>query len=956
MSTNGVNFDVSLLSTNQQKKLQKATTEQEKINIFKQELGDTKLSKEENTSLQTKYGLTAEGIKQIKKMPGGEAFLNQLAYAHLETAGDNATFKGAEKLGEADVKTKLATFLVDANGLKTLDDISKIPAATLTEVGLIADDLTKVLTPRLQQEAGMVAAEFPANAAAGETAAKKVNIIPVQAEDGTKSIKVFNDTTAVSADNPDETLTFDAETGRYIRAPKEEGGASTYFALKETKDEAGNVTSRQLVDETVAVNQTKGQIEQLSGQFTSVEFAAFADEIAGKTDAETAQILQGKLQEKQNGIITGLREQAAQLGATVPEDLGEGFEAQQAALNGIIQKQTTINRNRAAFTPEQGKRVITGATVDESTSKQRLRAAKQWDTNIAVSQKAEFDPETGFPNRISISLGVSYGYQGGTKEERLTLRYDAKDGVYRDPQRLREFTPVVGDDGKVTLTVKADDGRIKQTVDQGKAIAAQMQAEHNAFVATHGAEGAQGLNGSTVAWYNMKGAYAADRQKVAYEGIAANVDTSEIAGYGEMTPAQQREAVVNTYIAAHNTANPDSAITVPTDEAGKAALAGQIATAETELNGMHDYGKVYASTGDTNLDAIMLHRAQVRKSYIEQQNEVFTTVPDGGQSPQAKLQAATTVASDSVKKDGDGNPEVLYDPATGREQTVEMTAGGNITVAMDENGAPTSFARGDVSIDAQGNVTIGDANFEPVGAVYEALYGADATGPKGLADVIPTIEAGVGEDFKFAPATEEQLAASNAEVATRAQAAIAAGYPLTADDAGDVAKLLEAEQNIATNNAKYADVKDGIAASTTILAKAVETGVATDATTGVKQVSHLEDERQRIDLADGSRIYVTFNDSNQISRISTLNAESQDGYCELTVYNSDVVYNPEEADGQNDENNNRIIMRYGNAQSIITLEQAIAYVNALATANGFKIQTKAEAEEEERQRQAQSQQ
>lgn len=938
MSTNGVNFDKSLLTASQKTKFEKAKTDAEKVAIFQEGFKNEKLSKQEKDSLREK-GITEAGINLLKKMEGGEAFLNTLAYAHLETDGDKPTFKGAEKLGDEALKQQIANFLITANKVANLDDIKKIPAATLQELGLTAEDLTQIIIPKLQQGANMVSAEFPANPAAGVNTATKVNIVV----DDKKEIKVFNDTTAVTADNPTETLTFDPETDRYVRPAKDESGTNTYFALKEVTDENNNVVSRQLVDETGTVNQIKADIEGLSNQFTADEFAAFADELSGKTDAETKEMLQGKLQEKQQGQVDSLKAQLKETyGIEVAADDAEladkSLEEQINILNARVGAQQNKKQARDAFTTKGAK-----ATIDEGTSKQRILAKQNWQGNIVVPKNATFDETTGLPSKVYVQLPDNYGFtpaegQAPSRQFMSLKCTDAAKGQYTDARGLRTFTVEVNNEGKITFKENIDEGhdeRIARVVAQDGAIEAQLAAEHEALVKAVGGEDAEVANTSSLPW--NKRTAARDAAYVA--ALESGLGDTRPEGYNAetMTVTQRRDALEAQYVETKS-------LTREGDTA--ASVKQEIIELENGLEARHDYNNKFAPTGRANGDLIMRSAAETRKAAIDAQDARFIEVPEGGQSPQQRLQAAITVDASHVKKDDEDNIEVLYGNE-GNTQYVEMLQGGNIIVGFDGENNASYFERGDVVInDTIVKVGSGeDSTYEPLGIVYETLHGTEATGPKGIKEILPSIEANIGGDFKFAPATEAQLEASNAELATRAAAVTEANYPLSAADALDVGKVLKAEQDIVINNANYVAVKDGIATSVETLSTASTVGIATDEA-GAKKVEYLNDRRQMITLLNGDEIYITFGADDEIETISTAESNGKDGFTELGIWDSSVFYNPDEEDGQNDANNNKDIKRYGAAKDLITLQQAIGYVNALAQANGFEIKLKKDEEGE----------
>ena len=855
--TNGVNFDVSLLNASQQKKLAKATTEQEKIDIFKKELGNTELTKQEQTSLQTKYDLTEEGIKQIKKMPGGEAFLNQLAYAHLETEGDNATFKGAEKLGEADVKTKLATFLVDANGLKTLDDISKIPAATLTEVGLTADHLTKVLTPRLQQEAGMVKAEFPANPP-HQPEKKEVRI--VQAEvDGAKSIKVFNDTAAVDPNAPDETLTFDAdETGRYVRAPKEEGGAPTYFALRETKDDAGNVTSRQLVDETALVNQTIADVNTLlDNELLAEDMDTIARECADKTIDEKKTYLEGKLQEKQQGAVDGLKAQlkdtyGIEVAADDAELQGKSLEEQIGILNGRVEAQRNKKEAIDAFTAKGAK-----ATIDEGNSKQRLLAKQNWEGRVVVAKGATFDDATGLPSKVYVQLPNNYGFTpaegAAPRAQYMGLKcVDAANGLYTDARGLRTFTVEVAEGGKITFKENIDEGhdqRIAAQMRKDQAAAAAADAQHQMLVEAVG--GTEVADVSSIPWYERNAA----RESTYVAALETALGTVRPENYNAetMTVTQRRDALEAQYVTTKQ---------VPqlTDKSD-AQVAEAITGLETELDGMHDYRNTFAPTGRRNADLIVHQAATDRKAEIVEQNTRFSAAVNGTTDNATLTTALEGLKPENVVKDGDA-AKVTYSP-DGRTQTIDMT-GDDVVVRHNTEGNATGVEIGsNISFTADGRtnkVKIGENTYELVGNAYMVAFGADATGAKNIGDVAAQVATRTEVPVGVSQAEQHvKYRADEADYNQRKEALAAQGVTITAAYDGQqttVDALVAKENEVKTNNEALTPVQQQVDA-----AKAAVTNIPAG-TAAAEQKSGDTVTGYTIKLADDSQIAVTGTGSN----------------------------------------------------------------------------------------------
>ena len=415
--------------------------------------------------------------------------------------------------------------------------------------------------------------------------------------------------------------------------------------------------------------------------------------------------------------------------------------------------------------------------------------------------------------------------------------------------------------------------------------------------------------------------------------ITSQVDTSQIDGYDNMSDVQKRDAVEQAYIAAKN-------ITVE-EGATAESLATEITATEAELEAMHDYGKEYAPVGTKNGNAIVANLAAGRKTFIEDQNTRFTAAQDGGQSPQQRLQAAITVDASHVKKDGDDNIKVLYGNE-GNTQYVEMLQGGNIIVGFDGENNASYFERGNVYIDDTVVKVGNNDTYEPLGIVYETLHGTEATGPKGIKEILPSIEANIGGDFKFAPATTEQLQASNQELAQRAQAVTDAGYTLSEADASDVGEVLKAEQKIVDNNTKYEANKADIEDRWNILVNATTTGVAVDST-GSKKISYTSDGDQTIVLNNNQEILVKFDAAGEVASIQVEKYESADDrYYDLFMSAERLLYNPDEESGENDTNNNVVLDRIGTiyTSNLYSFQSAIDYVKALAQANNFEIKKK----------------
>ena len=931
MSTNGVNFDKSLLTASQKTKFEKAKTDAEKVAIFQEGFKNEKLSKQEKDSLREK-GITEAGINLLKKMEGGEAFLNTLAYAHLETDGDKPTFKGAEKLGDEALKQQIANFLITANKVANLDDIKKIPAATLQELGLTAEDLTQIIIPKLQQGANMVSAEFPANPAAGVNTATKVNIVV----DDKKEIKVFNDTTAVTADNPTETLTFDPETGRYVRPAKDESGTNTYFALKEVTDENNNVVSRQLVDETGTVNQIKADIEGLSNQFTADEFAAFADELSGKTDAETKEMLQGKLQEKQQGQVDSLKAQLKETyGIEVAADDAEladkSLEEQINILNARVGAQQNKKQARDAFTTKGAK-----ATIDEGTSKQRILAKQNWQGNIVVPKNATFDETTGLPSKVYVQLPDNYGFtpaegQAPSRQFMSLKCTDAAKGQYTDARGLRTFTVEVNNEGKITFKENIDEGhdeRIAGVVAQDRAIEAQLAAEHEALVKAVGGEDAEVANTSSLPW--NKRTAARDAAYVA--ALESGLGDTRPEGYNAetMTVTQRRDALEAQYVETKS-------LTREGDTA--ASVKQEIIELENGLEARHDYNNKFAPTGRANGDLIMRSAAETRKAAIDAQDARFIEAPAGGKSPEEQVKEAFNITADAVKKDGSGNPEVTYSD-NGQVQTLKMSSGDDIVCYIHIEDGPFAVERGDVEV-YMDEVTIGErANnkYELVGKAYEAVFGEDASGPKTVKDLTNSITATTGVEFK--------MSQDPAHVDFRNRRAALENAGVNTDAISTVAALEAAEQNLQTNNQNYEANKAAIEERWAILTGAADSRVATDETTGTQRIIYIPDGRQEITLDNGNRVYVSFDSAGNISKIETKSKDSTNGYTDLVISDDNICYVPETYTDGNDTS--VLISRTGtmHRENLYTLQAAIDYVKALAQANNFEIKKKEDEEGE----------
>lgn len=864
MSTNGVNFDLSLLNATQKTKFEKAKSEEEKIALFQEGFKNQKLNKQEKDSLR-EQGISEKAINLLKKMAGGEEFLNNLAYAHLETDGDNPTFKGAEKLGQETVKAQIIEFLnKDATSLA---DVDKIPFETLEALGLTKEELQQALTPKLQAQAGRVPAEFAANPSAGQTTAEKVQI--VKKEDNTIALYRGDDMNGVG-NEPTEVLEFDPVAGAHVR-PAEEGKAPTYFEFKEIKDGNGNVTKRQFVDVTDKVKYA----ETLTNAFTTAEFAEFADEYSALSSAtEKVTYLGNKLQAKQNNEIAALTQQATQLGATVPEELTGTYEEKKAALEGLIATQTTINKNKAAFTPPEGKNKIADVTLDEGESGARLHVKKDGGvkTRIHLYKDSKTDEKTGLPTHIAYSLGTNYGIKTPTEGQKREMWQDlflGEDGKYHDRAKVRTFEAVVGDDNKVTLREVIDD-KAKHDKDVKTFLDTQSKL-HQAEAAKH-QSGVEAVGGKVdpaktdaVPWYEQAGVRDQEmieqlKEQVGEEGVG------EIADLDKKTPAQQIEALQGAYMKKND-------ITVPTGATAE-SLATEIGKVNGELKKMHvPAGEQPIAQGTVNGNAIALDVANQR---LERAKANDTLFDDGTENSYKALLAGqlSNVIKELVVASTEEDPNPKYS-VDGLIQTIEMGETDNIIVHYNEAGEITKIDHS--SIYTPEGIDYDFEHFDYTGKVYDAGYtGLDAIIDKVKALGVPLEPKNIDPAEVFSKQTTEF---DELKSKLEAQSVDSSEYTIT-EGRGNLnanARTISNMQNMLDRATKanklYADNKAAIDGAVNIintletigLAEETVTGSDGSTTTQPKQPTKVQNAdgaiETTIDLKGGQKVFVLFYES-----------------------------------------------------------------------------------------------
>ncbi len=729
MSTNGVNFDLTLLNQTQLTKFNKAKTEEEKQAIFKEAFQDKDLSKQEKLVLQQNQVFTEAEINALKKINGGESFLNDIVYKHLDTKPEGGTFglTGAEKLGKDTARAEMIQFLI--KDFKSLDDIDKaqFPKGTLEALGLTKEDLKAALTPKLQTAEGRLEATIPPTReqiAAGNANPEKIQVVKNEND----SIALYRGEAMNGVGNePTEVLAFDKAAGYNVRPPKEEGGTPTYFELKEIKN-GDTVTSRQLVDVTSTVMERKQQINNLSDtQFTPEEYAEFADELNKiETDEQKLIFLQGKVKTKQDTTIREKMVEATNLGITLPENLGENYEAQLATINGLIEKQTTINKNKAAFTPPEGKNKIADVTLDEGDSGARLHVKKEGGvkTRIHLYKDSKTDETTGLPTHIAYSLGTNYGIKAPAEGQKREIWQDlflGEDGKYHDRAKVRTFEAVVGDDNKVTLREVIDD---KAAHDKKVKTFLDTQSKlHQAEAARH-KSGVEAVGGTVdpakvdaVPWFEQAGVRDAEmveqlKAQVGEEAVA------EITDLDKKTPAQQIEALQGKYIE-------QKGITVPAGATAE-SLATEIGKVNGELEKMHvPTGEQPIAQGTVNGNAIALNVANQRLERAKANDTLF----DDGTEDSYKVRLAeelSDVIKDNVVASTEENPNPTYS-ADGLIQTITLKDNKYVDVYFDESGNITSIEHDVTKYTKAGIDYTDETHFDYTGKVYDAGYtGFDA--------------------------------------------------------------------------------------------------------------------------------------------------------------------------------------------------------------------------------------
>jgi len=890
MSTNGVNFDLSLLNQTQLTKFNKAKTDAERQAIFKEAFQNKDLSKQEKLVLQQNQVFTEAQINALKKIDGGEAFLNDMVYANVDTANGTFGMTGAEKLGADAARTKMVEFLIE--DFKTLADVdaAQFPKGTLEALGLTKDDLKAALTPKLQAQEGRLDAQIPLTNPADIVAEKKPeNIQVVENENG--SIALYRGEAMQGVGNdPTEVLEFDTATGYNVRPPKEEGGTPTYLELKETKDGQGNVV-RTLIDRTSAVNETKASIEALADGFTQEEFALFGDEFDKiVTDQDKLAFLQKKLGEKQDSEIQGLKTQAGELGIEIPEDLGENYEEQKAALEGLIAKQTTINKNKDAFTPPEGKNKIADVTLDEGESGARLHVKKDGGvkTRIHLYKDSKTDEKTGLPTHIAYSLGTNYGIKtpaDGQKREMWQDLFLDNKGKYRDRAGLRTFEAVVGKDNKVTLREVIEGDKAEHDKKVKDFVAAQDKA-HAALAAKH-QSGVEAVGGKVdpaktdaVPWYEQAGVRDQEmieqlKEQVGEEGVG------EIADLDKKTPAEQIEALQGKYME-------QKGITVPQDATAE-SLATEIGKVNGELEKMHvPAGEQPIAQGTLNGNAIALDVANQR---LERAKANDTLFDDGTENSYKALLAGqlSNVIKELVIASTEEDPNPKYS-ADGLIQTIEMGETDNIRVHYNEAGKITRIDHGSIYT-PEGIHYDPETHFDYTGKVYDAGYtGLDAIIDKVKALGVPLEPKNIDSAEVFSAQTTEF---NGLKDKLEAQSVDTSEYTIT-EGRGNLnanARTISNMQNMLDRATKanklYADNKEAVDGAVNIINTLETIGLAEETVTnadGTKTIQAKQPTKVKnadgeivttIELKGGQKVVVQCNDSGRVAYVTVYLSSGQ---------------------------------------------------------------------------------
>jgi len=489
----GINFDQSLLNRAARKELQAAGNDVEKQKaVFEKARDDGKLTGNEKDALTKGGFMTNDQIKLIKDMPDGEKFLSELAYAHLD--GNMGQLDANQvDIVKGQREDAIIDFLLKATG----NDIEAF-ANKQKELNfdLPADKVHNKLVKNLQREAGRVDATIVPDASLGQTTATKLQVKVEKDGENIKSIALYEGNAAKAGSGEPTRTLVPSEDGKYF-VDQQNG---KYYTFNAEKNSFADVTKK--VEE---FNDKKERIGTLVGGLA--DDVVIPENYAQMTQDEKIEFLEQKQ-------IEGLQNKLKQLGGADIELEGM-FEDQKAQLNRAIEKQTTFNTNKAAFTPAEGKNKI-AVTIDEGDSGQRLHVKKDGgtQTRLHIYKDSTTDAETGLPTHVAISLGKDYGIQpkegGKPREMWQDLFLDKETGLYTDRAKMRKFEAVVSEDGKVTFKEQIDDKTkhdtdIKKFVGDNKVAAEKMIDEFGAQIKEATGQEHNRTDVDATPWFEQKG-------------------------------------------------------------------------------------------------------------------------------------------------------------------------------------------------------------------------------------------------------------------------------------------------------------------------------------------------------------------------------------------------------------------------------------------------------------------